>query len=45
MPVKTYENFKYSVVNDLQINDEMRTLIEISIKELKEEITLVKELL
>ena len=45
MPVKTEENFKYSVVNDLQINDETRALIEISIKELKEEITLVKELL
>ena len=37
----THEYF----VNDLQINDETRSLIEISIKELEEEITLVKELL
>lgn len=45
MPVKTEKNFKYSVVNNLQINDKTLSLIEISIKELEEENTLVKNLL
>lgn len=45
MPVKTYENFNYSIVNDLEIDSKTRILIDISIKELKEEIDLVKNLL
>ena len=45
MPVKTNKNFKYSVIDNLQISEKTRRLIEISIKELQEEITLVKELL
>ena len=45
MPVKAYENFKYSVIDDLEIDSKTRTLIDISIKELKEEIYLVKHLL
>ena len=45
MPVKTYENFNYSIINNLQIDSKTRILIETSIKELKEEIDLVKQLL
>tara|TARA_B100001063_G_C16667400_1_gene504374 strand:+ start:144 stop:1073 length:930 start_codon:yes stop_codon:yes gene_type:complete len=45
MPVKTYDNFNYSIVNNLQIDNSTRKLIEISIKELKDEIDLVKKLL
>lgn len=45
MPVKTYENFKYHLIDDVEIDNKTRTLIEISIKELKEEIDLVKQLL
>lgn len=45
MPVKTYEKFNYSIINNLQVDNKTRTLIEISIKELKEEIDLVKHLL
>lgn len=45
MPVKTYEKFNYSIINNLQVDNKTRTLIDISIKELKEEIYLVKHLL